>query len=98
MHESKQTEKTRVCGDITLYYDSTTYKFVPADYELTQEDKVNQEKENYCISYGSDQVEIQKAVVVDWMKNGIRYQLIGFDLNVSADEMFDMAEEIMGTK
>lgn len=94
----QQTEKTRVCGDITLYYDSTTYKFVPADYELTQEDKVNQEKENYCISYGSDQVEIQKAVVVDWMKNGIQYQLIGFDLNVSADEMFDMAEEIMGTK
>lgn len=95
---NQQAEKTRVSGDTTLYYDSTTYKFVPADYELTEEDKVNQEQDNYCISYGSDQVEVQKSVVVTWMKNGIQYELIGFDLNVSAEELFDMAEEIMGTK
>lgn len=89
---------TRVCGDVTLYYSSATYKFVPADYELTQEDKVNQEKDNYFISYGSDKVEIQKNSNVSWVKDGIVYQLLGFDLNLTADEMFDMAEEIMGTK
>lgn len=94
----KPAEATRVCGDITLYYDSATYKFVPPDYELTAEDKANQEKDNYCISYGSDEVEVQKSSVVEWKKDGIQYQLIGFDLNLTADEMFDMAEEVMGTK
>ncbi len=95
---TKSAEAERICGGINLYYDSMTYKCVPADYELTAEDEVNQDKDNYCISYGSDQVEIQKSSVVDWMKNGIHYELIGFDLNLTADEMFDMAEEIMGTK
>lgn len=59
---------------------------------------MNQEKDDYFIAYGSDKVEIQKSAAVEWTKNGIRYQLIGFDLSLSADEMFDMAEEVMGTK
>ncbi len=95
---SNPAEATKVCGDITLYFDSATYKFVPPDYELTAEDKTNQEKGNYFISFGSDTVEMQKSAVVEWTKNGIQYQLIGFDLNLTADDMFDMAEEVMGTK
>lgn len=91
-------DETRICGDIILNYDSATHKFVPPNYELTEEDKVNQEKNDYFIAYGSDKVEIQKSAAVEWTKDGIRYQLIGFDLNLSADEMFDMAEEVMGTK
>lgn len=94
----KSADETRVCGDITLNYESGTYKCVPPNYELTEEDKANQEKDNYFIAYGSDKVEIQKIAEVEWMKDGIRYQLLGFDLNLTADEMFDMAEEIMGTK
>ena len=43
-------------------------------------------------------MEMQKSAVVEWTKNGIQYQLIGFDLNLTADDMFDMAEEVMGTK
>lgn len=91
-------DESRVCGDTILYYNSATYKFVPADYELTAEDKANQEKDNYFISYGSSEVEIQKSATVAWQKDGISYQLLGFDLNLSADEMFDMAEEVMGMK
>lgn len=91
-------DASRVCGDTILYYNSATYKFVPADYELTAEDKMNQETADYFISYGSSEVEIQKNATVTWQKNGISYQLLGFDLNLSADEMFDMAEEVMGTK
>lgn len=95
---SKPAEATKVCGDVTLHFDSATYKFVPPDYELTAEDKTNQEKDNYFISYGSDKVEIQKGYHLEWQKDGIRYEIIGFDLNLTADEMFDMAEEIVGTE
>lgn len=91
-------KETRVCGDVTLYYSSDTYKFVPPDYELTAEDKANQERDDYYISYGSSEVEIQLNSNVVWEKDGILYVLMGFDLNLDADDMFDMAEEIMGTK
>lgn len=91
-------EATRDVEGITLYYDTTTYKFVPPSYELTEEDEKNLEKDNFTISYGTSEVEVQLCSNVTWEKDGVFYNLSGFDLNLSADEMFDMAEEIMGTK
>lgn len=91
----KTPDATTQCGDITLYYDEYTYKFVPPSYELTQEDKMNQESGNYFISYGSQDVKIQKSKGVTWEKDGTRYNLAGFDLNLSADEMFDMAQQVI---
>ena len=43
-------------------------------------------------------MEVQKTSVVEWTKDGVRYQFTGFDLNLTPDEMFDMAQEVMGTK
>ena len=95
---SGEPEATRQVEGITLYYDATTYKFVPPSYELTDEDQVNLEKDDFTISYGASEVEIQKSSNVTWEKEGIHYNLSGFDLSLSADEMFDMVEEIMGIK
>lgn len=93
-----EPEATRQVEGITLYYDETTYKFVPPNYELTEEDQANLEKDDFTISYGTSEVEIQKSFSVTWEKNGVFYNLSGFDLNLNSDEMFDMAEEVMGTK
>jgi hypothetical protein len=93
--KTKTPDATRTCGDITLSYDMYTYKFVPADYELTEEDIANQAKDNYYISYGSDEVEITQSTGVTWTKDGISYNLAGMDLDLTGDEMFDMAEEIL---
>lgn len=93
-----EPEATRQVDGIMLYYDTITYKFVPPSYELTDEDQANLEKDDFTISYGSAEVEVQKASNVTWEKDGVHYILSGFDLNLSSDEMFDMAEEIMGTK
>ena len=95
---SRAPEATREVNGITLYYNTTTYKIVPPSYELTEEDQANLEKDNFTISYGSSEVQIQLASDVTWEKDGVEYALMGFDLNLSADEMFDMAEEVMGTK
>ncbi len=91
-------DAVRQVGDVTIYYDVTTFKFVPPNYELTDEDRANLDKPDYSISYGSDKVEVQQSYEVTWDKDGIYYMLLGFDLPLSADEMFDMAEEVMGTK
>lgn len=93
-----EAEAVRQAEGITLYYDTTTYKFVPPSYELTEEDQANLERDDFTISYGTDEVKVQQASNVRWEKDGVFYNLSGFDLNLSADEMLDMAEEIIGTK
>lgn len=93
-----EPEATRQVEGITLYYDVTTYKFVPPNYELTEEDQAKLERDDFTISYGSSEVEVQQNANVTWERDGVHYNLAGFDLNLSADEMFDMAEEIIGAK
>lgn len=94
--QTKTPNATKACGDITLYYDEYTYKSVPADYELTAEDENNEQRDDYYISVGSDEVEINLSQGVTWeTADGTHYNLAGFDLGLSADEMFTMAEEII---
>lgn len=95
---SRTPGATRICGDVTLSYDALTNKQVPPDYVLTEEDKVNEARGDFYISVGTAEVEIHQNQMVTWDIDGVRYQLLGFDLHLSAEDMFDMAEEIMGTK
>lgn len=153
---SKQPVATRMCGDTMLRYDEYTNKTVPASYELTEEDKINEQRDDYNIIYRSvtvkqteqdseeagvigteetalnetesedvkrgsyvvsedgvvtatiqdtqadidytvtyDEVSIQHQMIVSWEKDGKFYSLMGTDLDLSADEMMDMAEEIL---
>lgn len=91
----KSPNATKVCGDTTLYYDEYTYKFVPVDYQMTPEDEANEQRDDYYISVGSDQVEIKVSQNVTWEIDGTHYNLAGFDTGLSADELLSMAEEII---
>ncbi|MBD5513335.1 MAG: hypothetical protein HDR06_01445 [Lachnospiraceae bacterium] len=155
---SKEPNATRICGDIALRYDEYTDKIVPDSYELTEEDKINEQRDDYNIVYMSvtvnqeetdgtkseetvtgmddinmsdsddvkkgsyvisedgsvtltthgtqdndnyvisgtyDEVCIQHRMVVSWEKDGKSYNMTGTDLDMSAEEMLDMAEEIL---
>lgn len=91
-------DATRVCGGVTLYYESITNKQVPPDYVLTKEDKEGEARGDFYISVGTPEVEIHQNSTVRWEKDGVQYMPLGFDLNLDAEELFDMAEKIMGTK
>lgn len=92
---SMDWDKTLTVGDITVGYSKDTYKAVPPDYELTEEDKANMEKGHFQLAYGTDQVEISQLQCVGWVKDGIQYSMNGFDLSQSADELLNMAKEII---
>ena len=149
---SKEPDAVRTCGDITLRCDEYTDKMVPDSYELTEEDKINEQRDDYNIIYksvtvvqedgtmseqtvaggkdaetmgaeeikqgsyivsqdgtvtatiddtqdyvitGADDICIRQRLVVSWEKDGIAYYLSGSDLGMSAEEMLDMAEEIL---
>ena len=72
-----------------------TFKFVPSDYEVTEEDKEFEAVPGNFISYGSEDVELIKMSTVNFVKDGISYSIMD---NSSADhieEMFEMAEELL---
>ncbi len=93
--EFDKADKTLQCGDVTLYFYLCTNKVVPPDYELTDEDKKNQESGTYYISYGSDKVEIIKISSVQWDKDGTRYDMIATETDMTSDEMLNMASELV---
>lgn len=74
---------------------NVVYKFVPPDYELTDEDNALLEQGNFTISYGTDEVQIQQNKYVSWEKNGVSYNLMGFDLDLTDEEMLDMTRQMI---
>lgn len=88
--------KTVKAGETELVFSQVTNKFVPPDYELTEEDKKNMERDDFNLAYGSSEVEMDQSYHVSWIKDGIIYSIMGFNLsNVTPDEMLDMAKEIV---
>ena len=85
----------KTVGDTELYYFSYTNKVVPADYELTEEDKRAEESGELVFSYGSSEVEIKQVQSVTWTKDGVQYQLLQIDGRLSPEELAGMAEEVL---
>lgn len=82
-------------GENTTGYSTQTYKFVPADYKLTDEDKKEQADGKIEISYGSDKVEVKQAEDYSWQDEGMNYSFTAFDCNLGESEMKDMAKQII---
>lgn len=146
----REPKATRMCGDITLWYNEHTNKVVPPDYELTAEDMVNDQRDDFeivrfamttkTVDAATDEEETAEETnrndysvavsgydrdiavtlrqtgqswqewtengepyliqtkIVSWEKDGKYYDLMGTDLDLSADELFDMAEELIGAR
>lgn len=89
-------EPAREADDEKPTYSDDTYKFVPPDYELTEEDKAMMGGGDFFISYGSEKVEIKEAELYSWQDGNISYNLTAFDCNFGEAEMARMARELMG--
>ncbi|MBX4268555.1 hypothetical protein [Clostridium estertheticum] len=83
---------------IDLYYSSSVYKIVPANYKLTEQDKQDKLSGKYVFSYGSDKIEISQFKYLDWMQDGIHYSLSSMNSNISKDELVKMAPQVISTK
>lgn len=93
--EPRTAKQTGEYQGIEISYYNDTYKFVPEDYELTPEDIENEKKDDYYISYGSDEVKLNQMSYVNWTDKGIHYSIMGSDTSLSAEDMIQMAEEII---
>ena len=90
-----QGEAVKNVNGIDVYCYSYANKTVPADYELTDEDKAAEASGELVFSYGAPEVKIRNVQFVTWIKNGTMYQLMQIDGKLPADELVNMAEEIL---
>lgn len=81
--------------EIPAGYSSDTYKFVPPDYQLTDEDKRMMEEGDFFVSYGSEEVEITETEFYYWEENGLVYGLLASGCGLGEAELAAMAREIM---
>lgn len=73
-------------------------KFVPPDYQITEEEKKLQEAGLLNVGYGSDKIEETVSQSVTWNQDGLSYMLFSFENTMSGEEMLQMAEEISKSK
>lgn len=76
-------------------YKVQKYKFVPTDYEITEEDKSASEKGELFISFGSEKIEEMDIQFVTWGEGGIAYTLMTSNSDITGDELIKMANELI---
>lgn len=81
--------------DINIYYHSYDNKAVPADYEMTDADKLAEASGALVFSWGTEAVEIIRVQSVGWIKDGIHYSLMQMNGALTPAELTNMAAEII---
>lgn len=83
-------------GDDGIRFETKSYKnkVVPADYQLTEEDKRAEANGELVFSYGGDEVKVQTVNTVSWEEDGIHYSLMQMGGRLSEDELRGMADEV----
>lgn len=93
--DNKESQLVGNLDEINLYYYNQDYKFVPPNYELTEEDKKAKEKGELEISYGAREVNINNVQGLSWYEDGLQYMIMGSDYNFTVEEMIEMATVII---
>lgn len=91
----KQGEVIATESGASIYYYSYINKFVPTDYEFTEEDKKAEESGEIVFSIGASEVETQKVQSVIWEKDGVEYCLLQIGGKLTTGELADMAKEVI---
>lgn len=83
---------------IPLYYDSFIYKSVPPEYERTAEEAILEEQGELQIGYGASEIDEDITQAVTWYEDGISYCLLAMDVEVSKEEVINMAKQVIDEK
>jgi hypothetical protein len=96
--EERATAVKEVDG-VTLRYNYDEYLGLPVGEKATDEEMQREETDDhFFISSGSDERETYYVSSVNFELDGITYILMSFDLDMTADEILGMAEEIIAAK
>ncbi len=93
----REATETRIINGIKVDYNYDEYLSLPDEsYELDEATKERMESDDhFFVGYGSDAEETHFFKGVLFIKDGKLYDLYSMD-DVSSDELFSMAEELIG--
>ena len=83
---------------ITVSYRADQYRFVPPNYQVSKEEQAKMDAGELTISYGSDKVTDQVVRNLSWQDGDLHYEILTFDSTLTAEEMDQMAGEIIENK
>lgn len=92
--DERVPDREETVGEVSLKYYQDTYKFVPEDYQLSEEDEKWLDQPGHYLSYGADEVTESTATFLSWTNNGIDYSIMDWN-TVEPDVLFEMAEEML---
>ena len=78
-----------------IYTYEWTNKFVPDDYEMTEQDKIDEAEGKVVFSYGSDEVEVNEIKTVKFVKDNTQVTLMDMDSNVDMGELVNMLKTVI---
>lgn len=95
-------EQTQIAADavensdgVAISFKTDHYKFVPENYQLTEEDQKRINSGDLIVSYGTDQVQQKDISFVSWNQNGTSYLLMSSGtVDVSREDLMQMAKEL----
>ena len=94
-NEDFYQEKKEV-GGCTLYYSKSELLYLPPEEHPTaEEEKRAQEDPSFSINYGTDKRQTVFASDVWFTYKGVRYSLLDMEQELSAKQMFSLAEKIV---
>ena len=95
LQEFGEADQTFEYEGITMSYAKEHYRMVPPDYQVTEEEQDLIESGGLVISYGTDTVQDQEYQILCWEDGGVSYSLSAFDSGMTAQEMAQMAQEMI---
>ena len=92
--EKKSSDADNYNG-ISIRYNAFTNKFVPGNYQQTEQDIKDEADGKYVFSYGTDDIEIHEVQGITWVQDDIKYHINAMDSPLNQQELIDMAKEII---
>ena len=91
----KDPDVTKSYTSSELLYYSYINKLVPPDYKPTAEDQQAERDGSVVLSYGTEKIEMHHVQGIAWEYQGLNYELLAMDIDISEDTLFEMAKEMI---
>ena len=96
--EAPEPSERRTAGGVTVNLSLDHYKFVPENYDETEDDLARKVAGHYYISWGSDEITEYDMAFADFKMDGVNYTLMDmYASENSFDTLTQMAKEIIDT-
>ena len=96
--QAVQGADIRQIEGIPVSFRLDTYKFVPDDYEKTEEDSASETGGRFFVTYGADEISVTEIAFVSFDMNNARYTLMVYDATQDDLEMLgQLASELIAS-